>query len=118
MAFFKNTKKMLENANSMMESAQQILSQHSAALQSATQPDPDDPAFAPIEGVTLEQYATITGGLIKNGIGGAEQVRAFAESNGVRPGTWDAVSSGWTDRMRTSEAVRIRYGALYRQATG
>jgi hypothetical protein len=80
----------------------------------AEQPvDPDDPAFEPIEGVSLDQYARITAAMARQGLGPPEQAEAWLEGQGVRPGTWATVQSGWMHRMARHEGVRTRYGVIY-----
>mgnify|MGYP001579899452 FL=1 len=46
---------------------------------------------------------------------GPEAVNAFAESMGVKAGTWQVVQNGWVARMGQNMAVRTRYGNLYNE---
>ena len=116
MGFFKDIKNMVANTNSMVTNAQQMQANAMAAQQAATAPaDLNDPAFAPIEGITVDKYAEISAALLKRGITGVENVNTFTESMGVKPGTWATVQTGWVGRMGTSMAVRTRYGNLYNE---
>ncbi len=114
MGFFKDMKNMMNSANTLVNSAQQYQNQAVAQQQAATQPyDPNDPSFAPIEGISLDLYAEITAGLLKNGVMGIENVTKFAESKGVPAGAWTTVQNGWVSRMGQSPAVMNRYGHIY-----
>jgi hypothetical protein len=116
MGMFKDMKNMMKSAEEMTKAAQQMQADALKAQQAATQPpDPNDPALAPIEGITVDKYAEISAGLLKKGIMGVENVNAFAETMGVKPGTWQAVQNGWVTRMGQSMAVRNRYGILYNE---
>jgi len=105
---------MVDGAKDLTKAAQE---QQAAAMkmqQNAMQPtDPNDPIWAPIEGVTLDKYAEISAGLLKKGIAGPDNVNAFVESMGVKPGTWGVVQSGWAGRMASNMAVRTRWGTIY-----
>ncbi len=114
MGMFKDMKNMMQNAGDMTKAAQEMQADAIAAQQAASQPaDPNDPAFAPIAGVTVDKYAEITAGLVKNGVQGLEAVNAYAESMGVPAGSWQEVQNGWVARMGQNMAVRTRYGNLY-----
>jgi hypothetical protein len=114
MGMFKDMKKAMQSAGELSEEAKKMQADAMAQQQAATQPaDPNDPAFAPIQGITVDKYAEITAGLVKNGVQGIEAVNAYAESMGVPAGTWQEVQNGWVARMGQSEAVRTRYGNLY-----
>jgi len=116
MGFFKDMKNLVSNANQMTEVAKQQQAAAMASQQAAMAPvDPNDPAFAPIEGITLDRYAEITAGMLKKGITGVENVNIYAESMGVKRGAWATVQNGWVSRMGTSMAVRTRYGNLYNE---
>lgn len=114
MGMFKDMKGMMQNAGELSKEAQKMQADAQAAQEAAGQPvDPNDPMMAPIEGITVDKYAEITAGLVKNGVMGLEDVNAYAESMGVKPGTWQEVQNGWVSRMGQSETVRTRYGHLY-----
>jgi len=77
--------------------------------------DPNDPAFAPIEGVDLESYAKAVTAISKSGATTPEDAAKVAEGLGVPAGKWQTVSDGWVARMRQSRAVMNRYGVIYGQ---
>ena len=72
--------------------------------------------WAPIEGISIDQYADICAGLTASGARGGDEVAAYVESQGVRPGTWLAVVNGYNQRMATSPVVMQRYGYRYSKA--
>lgn len=114
MGMFKDMKKMMENAGEMTDAAKKMQADALAQQQAASAPaDPNDPDFAPIQGISVDKYAEITAGLVKNGVQGVDEVVAYAESMGVPSGTWQEVQNGWVARMGQSEPVRLRYGNLY-----
>ena len=75
--------------------------------------DPNDPAFAPIEGVDLDGYAKAVAALTKAGAKDEAEAAKVAEANGIPAGKWKTVSDGWVARMRQSRAVMNRYGVIY-----
>ena len=117
MGFFKNVKSTLGSATEAAKYSQQM-GDEIAGIQSGTVGyDPDDPAFAPIEGVDCDTYARIMGGLQKNNVMGPENVEAYVTNNGVKPGTWHDVQMGWTQRMQQYQHVANRIGTLLSQAS-
>jgi len=118
MGMFKDMKNMMQNANEMTEQAKEMQANAMAQQKAATEPaDPNDPDMQPIQGVSIDKYAEITAGLVKNGVMGIEAVNAYAESMGVPAGAWQEVQNGWVSRMGQSMAVRTRYGNLYAEYT-
>jgi hypothetical protein len=68
---------------------------------------------APIEGVTIEQYAQISAAAAANQSPGAfQQVLA---QHGLDQARWDRVQAGWTERMRTDHtyALTTIYGRAF-----
>ncbi|OGC19832.1 hypothetical protein A3J90_03960 [candidate division WOR-1 bacterium RIFOXYC2_FULL_37_10] len=107
---------MLKNAKDLMEQASMGQKAAMASQQAAAQPvNLNDPMWAPIEGVTLDLYAEISAGLMKNTVMGPEAVAKYAESKGVPSGGWQKVQNGWVARMGTNEPVRVRFGNLYNE---
>jgi hypothetical protein len=114
---FKNIKETMDNAAAMTEQAGQMQQNAYAAHTAAVQPvDLNDPMWAPIDGITLDKYAQITAAMARQSLGPPEQAQAWLEAQGVQPGTWGNVQTGWVNRMSTNEAVRTRYGVLYSQS--
>ena len=113
MGLFKNMK----NAKGMVADAQQMQADANAMVSDANQPvDENDPAFEPIEGISLDKYAEITAALAKQNLAGIDQITAWVEAQGVPPGTWVEVQNGWVQRMSGNAQVRNRYGVLYSQS--
>jgi hypothetical protein len=77
--------------------------------------DPNDPAFAPIEGVDLDAYAKAVSAVTKSGAQTEEDAAKAAEKAGIPKGKWKTINDGWIARMRESRAVMNRYGILYQQ---
>ena len=117
MGLFKDFKDSMDAAGAAMDGAAAMQQDAAAAAAAAAGPvDPDDPIWEPIAGVTLDQYARITAAMARQSLGTPDQAQAWLAAQGVEPGTWGEVQSGWVDRMATSEAVRTRYGVLYSQS--
>ena len=112
MGFFKDLNNTVANANAAAANANALSQQYAAAGAGAPPANPNDPIWAPIEGVTLERYAWLTAQLVKLNLPGADAVTAWVETQGVAAGTWPTVQSGWTSRMGQSMDVRTRYGML------
>jgi hypothetical protein len=86
----------------------------SAGRAGALQPvDLNDPIWEPIDGITLDKYAQLTAAMARQSLGPQDEAEAWLETQGVKPGTWGNVQTGWVNRMATHEAVRTRYGILY-----
>ena len=116
MGFFKNIQSTVNNANAAAVNAQVLSGQYAAAASGAAPANAADPIWAPIEGVTLEKYAWLTAQMVKLNLPGIDAVTAWVESQGVVPGTWPTVQTGWTGRMGQNMDVRTRYGMLYSQS--
>ncbi|MGQ0805415.1 MAG: hypothetical protein ACT4PI_16325 [Actinomycetota bacterium] len=78
---------------------------------------PGDDVWAPIEGVTLDEYARLCAGIVALGIRGEPNVHAWVEGRGVRPGTWDAVTAGWNARLQADQRVRERYARVFAEGS-
>jgi hypothetical protein len=114
---FKDFKGMMEGSAQLAQQGHAIQQQYSNAQVQATQPvDLNDPLWAPIEGITLDQYAKLTAALVRQNLGGIEQIEAWLETQGVKKGTWKTVQEGWTQRMAGNVAVSTRYGTIYAQS--
>jgi len=79
----------------------------------ATPPDANDPVMEPIEEITVEKFAEISGKLTKNGIMELEKVTPFVEANGIKPGTWTTVQSGWMQRIQGNQQLQLYYNSLF-----
>ena len=115
MGLFKGARDAMQNAGNLAN-AQAAAATDVAGLQAGLTEgsfDPNDPAFAPIEGVDLDGYCKAVATITKAGVGNEAEAAKVAEQNGIPPGKWKAVSDGWVARMRESRAVMNRYGTLY-----
>ena len=102
---------MLKNAKDLMEQASMGQKAAMASQQAAAQPvNLNDPMWAPIEGVTLDLYAEISAGLMKNTVMGPEAVAKYAESKGVPSGGWQKVQNGWIQDLRYEKHTRVKSG--------
>ena len=117
MGFFKDIKSTMGSATEAAKASKQMQNEMNGIASGEVGYDPNDPAFAPIEGVDCDTYARIMGGLGKNQIMGPENVEEYATSNGVPPGRWGDISIGWTQRMQQYQHVANRIGTLMAQAS-
>lgn len=115
MGFLRSLKSTMENANAAVLNANALSQQYAAASQLAPT-DLNDPVYAPIAGVSLEMYARLTASMAKLNLSSLEAVQSWVHTQGVVPGTWAEVQTGWTSRMSNSMSVRTRYGVLYSRA--
>jgi hypothetical protein len=77
-----------------------------------TPPDPNDPDFAPIAGVSLELYAEIAKGLADYSYDQSKGPE-LAAAKGVPAESWQAAVDGWNARMQSNRTVGQRFNALY-----
>ncbi len=116
MGLFNNSEESTDGAGELGDQDARLPGGMYAAQVAAQQPvDLNDPVWAPIDGITLDKYAQLTAALARRELGPSDQAETWLESQGVKPGSWGQVQTGWVDRMATSEAVRTRYGVLYAQ---
>ena len=119
MGFFKDKSDSIQNAMNAAQNAPQAQANaeaQAAALNAGMTPDsfdPNDPGFAPIEGITLEEYVRLAKLVTTAGIQTAEEVDPFMVTQGLPAGGWKTISDGWNARMSTNRAVLNRYGILY-----
>jgi hypothetical protein len=76
-------------------------------------PEIDAGALAPIEGVTLELWATTYARIIKDGIIYPADQDAFAVSRGVPPGRWAAIMTAWQARSNADWKVGSKFATAY-----
>ena len=76
----------------------------------------------PIHGVSLEQFADISARMV--GLATAEEAYAVAQAAGLDRSTWEAVNTGWTERLGSGDQAlvaehrRFLIAALERLAPG
>lgn len=117
MGLFKGARDAMQNAGAMAGNAQGQAPSVAGLQAGLTEGsyDPNDPAFAPIEGVDLDGYAKAVAAITKSGAGNEDEAAKVAEGAGIPAGKWKTVSDGWVARMRESRAVMNRYGVIYGQ---
>ncbi|MFO7589313.1 MAG: hypothetical protein R6X23_00240 [Acidimicrobiia bacterium] len=90
-----------------------------ASMQAGLTPDsfdPNDPAFAPIDGVDLDAYAKGTAAIAKAGAKDEDEAWAAGGATVGKTGPeWKAINDAWTQRMKESRAVMNQYGLKYQQ---
>lgn len=90
--------------------------QSSAAAVSPAQSN--NPALAPIAGISLEKYAELCAKMANCPINDDEFAR-IAQENGVARADWETARKGWNERMEntaTAGTVAIAYMPLYQAA--
>jgi hypothetical protein len=112
---------MVQQAQQMGAQAQQMaLAQQAAAQAQMAQADgvppgaiPSGPAFEPIAGVSLEQFAAVSKGVAAYNYD-QSKLAEVAASKGIPSFSWEDASRGWNDRIRSNPAVAQRFNQLYR----
>lgn len=77
-----------------------------------------DPAFQPINGISLERYAEL-GAAIEPAQGNAQKENEIIQAEGVSLPDWEAAKTGWTARMQDMSLmgkVATAYMPLYQAA--
>ncbi len=64
-----------------------------------------DPIFAPIEGISLEEYARVAKVGSNQGVTDEAGMAAVAAAEGHDAATWNAAAKGWIDRMGQNMAI-------------
>jgi hypothetical protein len=124
----KDMKNVVEQAPGMIDQAQQMgaqaqemaAAQQAAAMQAQQQAMAANTAaastgegdFEPINGVSIEQYASICKSLGASANDPAA-AHAAASAAGVEAADWDAAAAGWAARMQGGTAVGQRFNQLY-----
>ncbi|MBC7173758.1 MAG: hypothetical protein H5U40_15060, partial [Polyangiaceae bacterium] len=96
--------------NAMMKASQMA---HRANMQQAMQADPA--LTAPVEGVTMEQYAQLQAKSV--GLS-QDQHAAFLAQHGLDPATFQRIAAEWNDRMQkdTTHTLVTLYGQAFQSA--
>jgi len=76
-------------------------------------PTISDDSIAPIEGVTLELWATTYARIVKDGIIYPDDQDAFAASRGVPSGRWAAIMGEWQARSTRDWKVGSKFATAY-----
>jgi hypothetical protein len=77
------------------------------------QPAPAGPDFEPIEGVSLDQFASVTKAVAAYNYDGS-RLPEIAESQGIPGYAWETACNGWNERIKSNPAVAQRYNQLWR----
>ncbi len=122
MGLFKGAKDAMGNAGNLAAGAaaqQQSAEALAASMQAGLTPDsfdPNDPGFAPIDGVDLDGYAKGTAAMAKAGT--TDEVEAYrigGETARKSGPEWKAINDAWIERMKEHRAVMNQYGVRYQQ---
>ena len=73
----------------------------------------DGPLWAPIAGVSLEEYAQITAAILKRGVPDGEVAPFVTLHFALAPDDWHTARAGWVRRLTEHPAIRVRYGQIY-----
>jgi len=118
---------MVEQAQVMGAQAQQMQyamqqqayaqqQQAMAAAQAAgAAPTADGDVFAPIAGVTVEQYVAVVKGIAAYNYD-QNMLPTLAAQRGIDRASWDQAAAGFNARVTSSPAFAQHFNTLYRQA--
>jgi hypothetical protein len=80
--------------------------------------DPNDPALAPIEGVSLEGYVRLLRAMMVDGATTPDQQEAAAVGLGFPPGRWEAITTAWGNAVTAGPPASVRYMQLVSDILG
>ena len=122
MGLFKGAKDAMGNLGDLASGAaaqKQAAEDLAASYQTGLTPDsfdPNDPGFAPIDGVDLDAYAKGTAAIAKAGAKDEDEAWAVGGATAGKTGPeWKAINDAWVERMRENRAVMNQYGLKYQQ---
>jgi hypothetical protein len=76
--------------------------------------DPNDPDFAPVEGVDVDQYARICKAIVDAGPQPDElKALPIVAEHGVDASRWTQIAEVWNERVLRSGPVKMRYSATF-----
>jgi len=78
--------------------------------------EPATDLLAPIEGVTLEQWALVEADLAKNPVKPADYDRAATDRHGIPEGRWVAIRTQWEARRGPDGKIAQAFGEAYSAA--
>jgi hypothetical protein len=120
---------MVEQAQRMGAQAQEMAAAQRAAMQAQTAQaaqaggaaaggaaagaEPAGPDFAPIDEVSIEQFAAVSKGVAAFNYDQSKLVE-IAASKGIPGYAWEAAFQGWNERIKRNPAVAQRFNQLYR----
>ena len=123
----KDMKQMVAAAPAMVEQAQVMGAQaqqmayaqqqqaYAAAQAAGVAPTADGDVFAPIAGVTVEQYVAVVKGVAAYNYD-QNMLPTLAAQRGIDRANWDQAAAGFNARVTSSPAFAQHFNTLYRQA--
>jgi hypothetical protein len=105
----------MKDMRDMMETAPGQLAQYQAQTPAAQGSPAGSADFAPVAGVSLEQFATIFKGAAALSHDDA-RLAEIAQSRGIDADRWELAAAAWNARIQSSPAVASRFSQLYREA--
>ena len=88
-----------------------------AALEQSVQGaeiDPDDPDFAPVDGVDVDQYAHICKDIVDAGQQTDEsKFTAILAEHKIERSAWTTIAETWNERVMRNPKVKMRYTATF-----
>ena len=123
----KDMKQMVAAAPAMVEQAQVMGAQaqqmayaqqqqaYAAAQAAGVAPTADGDVFAPIAGVTVEQYVAVVKGVAAYNYD-QNMLPTLAAQRGIDRANWDQAAACFNARVTSSPAFAQHFNTLYRQA--
>jgi hypothetical protein len=112
---------MFDQAQQLKDNAEQLQAANAAAYGSgvAGAPTPaaavDPVALAPLNGITLEEYARIAKTIGEKGLDQAG-TEALVQRIGHTVADWQGASDGWNERFKGNTALSVQFGTIYQTA--
>ena len=86
---------------------------YDAGLMPDAEIDPNDPDFAPVDGIDIDRYARICRAVVDAGTTTDEDLAEVLRGHDVDPSTWTRIAEIWNERVMRSAAVKMRYGKVF-----
>lgn len=75
--------------------------------------DPNDPDFAPVQGIDVDEYARICKAIAHGGHTDEAALHRVLTDHGVDPAGWKAIAETWNERVMRSQPVKTRYAVTF-----
>jgi hypothetical protein len=76
--------------------------------------DPNDPDFAPVDGVDIDQYAHICKDIVDAGQQTDEtKFKAILAEHKIERSAWTPIAETWNERVMRNPKVKMRYTATF-----
>jgi hypothetical protein len=105
----------MKDMRDMTEAAPGQLAQYQAQAAAAQGCPAGSADFAPVAGVSLEQFATVFKGAAALSHDDS-RLTEIAQVRGIDPDRWETAAAAWNARIQSSPAVANRFSQLYREA--